>query len=330
MTMSRPVAAGIAVALFSWALVPCTSSDKGRVVIEFTRILCPIDLSAAATRALVHAAALARWYSASLIILHVQPQPDERVNSGYPGGAELRRAQPKIEEDILAEMAAIVERIGATALKPAFEVAHGRVHRVIVERASAMQADLLVLGTHGSGGYDRALLGSVTEKVIRTATCPVLTVPPGCLPTPAQVAFKRVLCPVDFSPSSLKALHYALDLAEQSHGCVSVLHVLEYMDPAEPREHVDDRIRIDRQHFVEHARQRVHELMSGDRPWCDVKESVVCDERAYTAIIERANAGADLIVMGAQGTGGNELTIYGSNTQQVVRTATCPVLSVRA
>ena len=70
-----------------------------------------------------------------------------------------------------------------------------------------MRADLLVMGTHGRSGVDRWLMGSVTERVLRKSRCPVLTVPsglPDAVPATA-VLFKRMVCPVDFSDSSMRA-----------------------------------------------------------------------------------------------------------------------------
>ncbi|RPI49975.1 MAG: universal stress protein [Acidobacteria bacterium] len=103
------------------------------------------------------------------------------------------------------------------------------------------------------------------------------------------------------------------------------------MDPEEPCEHVDFDIRKHRQHFIDHARQRLHaQLAQEPTTWCEIEELVAID-RAYKAILQTAAASkADLIVMGAQGTGGVELMLYGSNTQNVLRAAPCPVLTVHA
>ena len=93
-----------------------------------------------------------------------------------------------------------------------------------------MNADLLVLGTHGRSGFERLLLGSVTEKVLRRAPCPVLTVPrhhPEAVPPP-PVLFKRIVCPLDFSDSSLRALEYALSLAQEADAHLTAMHVIEY------------------------------------------------------------------------------------------------------
>src|SRR5262249_49240582 len=100
----------------------------------------------------------------------------------------------------------------------------------ILAQAADMSADLLVLGTHGRSGFERLFLGSVTEKVLRKASCPVLTVPPG-LPdaVPASpIRYACILCPVDFSESSLRALEYALSLAQETDARLAVLHVVSH------------------------------------------------------------------------------------------------------
>jgi nucleotide-binding universal stress UspA family protein len=209
--------------------------------------------------------------------------------------------------------------------------AEGRAHEVIVRRAQTRSAGLVVMGTHGRSGFSRLFLGSVTEKVLRTASCPVLTVPPAApAMAVAAVTFNEILCAVDYSPSALAALRHALELGQRAGGRVTALYALEYLDPEEPCEHVDFDIRRHREHFVEHARQRLHALVARESTTtgCAIEEVVVID-RAYKAVLQRAAASrADLIVMGAQGTGGVELMLYGSNTQHVVRTAECPVLTV--
>ena len=299
-------------------------------MVEFKHILCPIDFSDASQRALTYAAALATWYQAELQVVHVAPAVDEGLVIGPDGGlVEPRRQQSS--EALAVEVRGAMEAVGATGLTEVL-AADGRTHDVIVERARAHGADLLVIGTHGRSGFNRLLLGSVTEKVLRVAPCPVLTVPAAApAMTSSAVTFKRILCPIDFSPSALKALSYALTLAREANGVVTVLYALEYMDPEEPCEHVDFDIRRRRQHFIEHARARLHALVAGlDATWCDIEE-VVAIGRAYRMVLQHAAASnAELIVMGAQGTTGVELMLYGSNTQHVLRGATCPVLTVHA
>jgi nucleotide-binding universal stress UspA family protein len=294
-------------------------------------VLCPVDFSETSQRALQVAAAIAASYGAALEVIHVVPGfPETLAASGPDRMPGLGHIHPLTHDEVDRELRRSIEMAGASTLRPAVLALTGRPHDAILDRARTTQADLLVLGTHGRSGFSRFWLGSVTEKVLCSAECPVLTVPPAASPL-APVAFTNILCAVDFSPSALKALDYALDFGRRAHGCVSVLYALEYLDPQEPCEHVDYDIRRHRQHFLEHARDRLHaSLASARTSACDLQELVVVD-RAYKAVLRRAGEWpADLIVMGAQGSAGIELMLYGSNTQHVVRAATCPVLTVRA
>jgi nucleotide-binding universal stress UspA family protein len=300
-------------------------------VIQFRRILCPVDLSETSIRALTYAAALASWYDAQLEVLHVVPAPEEALASGY-AAVVGPSDHPASHDAVVAEIRRSLEAVGATNLNPAVRVEEGPAHERIVQRAHAQPADLLVVGTHGRGGFSRALLGSVTEKVLRTAPCPVLTVPRAAPAlTTAAVALTRIVCGIDYSPSARAALRYALELGRQAGGSVTALYALEYMDPEEPCEHVDFDIRQRHQHFVDHARRRLHAELGRELAMPCAVEEVVAIDRAYRAILRQAEMSkADLIVMGAQGTGGLELMLYGSNTQHVLRGASCPVLTVHA
>ncbi len=134
---------------------------------------------------------------------------------------------------------------------------------------------------------------------------------------------------MDFSPSALQAFGFALDLARQAGGSVTLLHAIEWLAD-EARAHAHFNVQEYRQHLAEDAHARLQALLAEQaRTGCDAKDVVVTG-RAYRKILETAAAQeADLIVMGAQGRGGMELTLFGSTTQQVVRSATCPVLTVR-
>jgi nucleotide-binding universal stress UspA family protein len=205
-------------------------------VIAFKHILCPVDFSDTSARALTYATAFAAWYEAQLTVLHVATTFDEPLEP-LPIGDAARAPHPGSRDDIIARLRRSIEQAGATALNARPLAQEGRASESIVNCGAAMKADLLVMGTHGLGGFHRLLLGSVTEKVVRTATCPVLTVPPPVpATTPGPILFKRILCPIDYSPSALKALEYALELGRQAHGCVTVLYALEYMDPEESLE----------------------------------------------------------------------------------------------
>ena len=299
-------------------------------MVEFKNILCPIDLSDASVRPLAYAAAFARWYEARLTVLHVVPTFDPmQVRSGSLGDP-VHIVRPIAREQVLDELRAALGAAQTETLDVTLAAEAGSTVPTIVDRAVTMPADLLVMGTHGRSGFDRFLLGSVTEKVLRKAPCPILTVPPHApAKAPVEVTFKRILCPVDFSPSALQAFGFALDLARQAGGSVTVLHAIEWLAD-EARAHADFNVQDYRQHLVEDAHARLQALIAEQPRTECATEDVVVAGRAYREILETAAAlEADLIVMGAQGRGGVGLTLFGSTTQQVVRAATCAVLTVR-
>jgi nucleotide-binding universal stress UspA family protein len=137
---------------------------------------------------------------------------------------------PVDRDQLLADTKAFAETESAPGITIEAVVREGNTAGEILEQATSMKADLLVIGTHGRSGFERVVLGSVAEKVLRKATCPVLTVPkrvPDAVPA-GPVLYKRILCPVDFSDSSLNALKYAMSMAQEADGQLTVLHVVEH------------------------------------------------------------------------------------------------------
>jgi nucleotide-binding universal stress UspA family protein len=300
-------------------------------VVEFKNILCPIDLSDASMRLLSYAVAFARWYEARLTVLHVVPTFDTlQVRSGSLGDS-VRMVYPMPREEILGELRRAVDAAGAGTLDVALAAEAGDPAATIVDHVVRVAADLLVVGTHGRGGFDRLLLGSVSEKVLRKAPCPILTVPPHApSAAPEEVVFRRILCPMDFSPSAMQAFGFAVDLARQANGFVTVLHVIEWLAEEEPRAHAHFKVSEYRQHLTADAHARLQKLLADEpRTWCETEDAVAIG-RAHREILAMAAAKqADLIVMGAQGRGGVGLAMFGSTSQQVARLATCPLLTVR-
>lgn len=121
------------------------------------------------------------------------------------------------------------------------------------------------MGTHGRRGFKRILLGSVAEAVLREAPCPVLTVPPHVPATVSEaVTFKRILCPIYFSPSALQALGFALDLARQADGRVTLLHAVEWPADEEHRASIHFDVPAYRRHLVDDVQERLRSLVAGE------------------------------------------------------------------
>ncbi len=295
-------------------------------MIRIAHVLCPVDFSEISQHALDHAAAIARWYEARLTLLYVFANlPTMDLPPLVLEDADRERLLSD-----LRQMAAAVPR----DVPVEFSIQEaGFVHEEILAQLGATHADLLVLGTHGRSGFQRLFLGSVTEKVIRKTTCPTLVVPPRAPDVPAgsPIQFRRILCAVDFSESSLDALAHAINMAEEANAQLTVLHVVEFplMLNVEPTMPAVDLSRL-REAAASDGRRKLEELIPEEaRTYCTLDTAVV-EGRAYREILRQATERqSDLIVMGAHGRGALDLLVFGSTTHHVIRASACPVLIVR-
>jgi nucleotide-binding universal stress UspA family protein len=300
-------------------------------MIEIRRILCPTDLSDVAPRAFDHALALARYHQAEVELAYVSEPllPGPVAPASYPPWAVL---DPAVRGRLQSALEALSAPAREKGVPVHFGVYEGRVVPEILGRARSWPADVVVMGTHGRSGFERWVLGSVTEKVLRKAPCPVLTVPPpaGELHPDGSVLFRRIVCPVDFSGASLTALAYALKLAEESCAEITVLHVLEWMVEDEPGARMAGfDVPEFRRYLEKDARDRLKTIVPEDaHNWCRPREEVV-GGRPWREVLRVAEeARADLVVMGVRGRNPVDLAVFGSTTQHVVRGARCPVLVV--
>lgn len=297
-------------------------------MIEIEQILCPVDLSEISGQALRDAVILARWYEAAVTVLEVVSEP-------FPPTPFAPATAATLTPDERADFENGLETFVAGLVKDGVDltttVKEGRVVQEILQTARALPADLIVLGTHGRSGFERLLLGSVTERVLRKATCPVLAVPPNsAAATDRPSPFRDVLCAIDFSPASLNALGYALSIAQEAGGRLALLHVLDWpVDRAEPAGVASD-LHAYRRHLQDEAFRELRAAVPDEaRNWCEPVELVIVG-KPYQEILKIAHErDIDLIVMGVHGRRAAELHVFGSTTDHVVREAPCPVLTIR-
>jgi nucleotide-binding universal stress UspA family protein len=281
-------------------------------------ILCPVDFSDFSQRALRHATSLARWYGADIHALYVaQSLPTlwhlpPHLDGPPPPDPALARLRD--------ELHAFLAPTHAAGVSAEASVVDGQPAAAILDHARRNPADLVVMGTHGRGGVGRLVLGSVAETVLRHAPCPVLTVRSAERWLSARAPFRRILCPVDFSPASDAALAHALSLAAQLDADITLLHVVE----PPHRGLVEDAEQAIR------AGERLRRAMPADaRDWCRPREVLAVAGRVSEAILDEARKShADLIVMGVQGRRALGVMLFGSNTHEVVRHAECPVMTL--
>jgi nucleotide-binding universal stress UspA family protein len=283
------------------------------------RILVPTDFSAPADAALSYARLLARTFDASLHLLHVTGAPSTAprptVDSRDRVPAALRELRDRLTADDRSPDVAI---LAIEAPDPA---------RQIVRTARSMDASVIVMGTHGRGGLARVLMGSVAEKVVRTAPCPVLTTN-AALRAPAK-GFRRILVPTDFSAPSDVALDCARRIAAGFAASVHLLHVLAE-GSASDSELFDSEPPEARSMRLTDARDRLRRRITpDDRVRLRATTEVIFGSPAQIIVDFAADNHFDLIVMGTHGRTGMAHLLVGSVAERVVRTAGCPVFATQ-
>lgn len=301
----------------------------------FTKILCPLDLSDFSKRAFEHGLVLARWYDAEVVALHVfsswVPPGDL---STYPA---WMRQVPQARVQIDAELRDQLQPAVDAGIEAPLVTRQGEPSAEILACARSMNADLIVLSTHGRSGFDRLALGSVTEKVLRKASCPVLVVPVEREDKEREperkapfAGYRRIVCAEDFSDQSIRALDFAVSLAEHGRAALTLVHVVEVADDPDVQVGGTSPLATLRRERVERAAASLRRL-AAERTASGAKlEEVVRLGTAHREILAVAEeTGADLVVMGVRGRGAIDMTLFGSTTNQVVRRARCDVLTVR-
>ena len=278
-----------------------------------SRILCPIDFDEHSGRAVARAQDLARRHGAELRLLHVLPVRAESILLPRPA------AGPQSDAAAHAHLAELAGMIRESGVRCTVALAHGDPAFQILQDARELDADVIVMATHGRKGVPRVVLGSVTEAVLHATPCPLLTIPPRSGGSGAS--FRRVLCAVDFSPSSTTTFNHALAMVQEAFGELTVLNVIDPAfssgDPEASRERVGAALAS--------LRQRVPEQAAA---WCVLKDAVRLGETASEILRQAAADEADLIVVGAHSRRPAVAAMVGSCADRVIRESGCPVLAV--
>lgn len=295
---------------------------------RISRILVPTDFSATSDEALAYAKRLAERFGAWLHVVHAFEDPFTTAAFAAemytPLPVSMRESMVKDCEQRLAERLTPEEkaRYHGTA-----EIVVGTPAKAVVEYAATVGADLIVMGTHGRGGMAHVLLGSVAERVVRTAACPVLTI----REAPAG-GIKRILVPTDFSETSDGALEFAYLLAEQFDASLQLLHVLDdpFVTEGLAAEAYMTEAPVLRTAMLRDAQERLAHRAVPRKPGAlRIDTEVLFGHGAKTIAEYASTAGIDLIVMGTHGRTGVAHLLLGSVAERVVRTAPCPVLTAR-
>lgn len=275
------------------------------------KILLPTDLSELSLSVFPWAVSFAEGFDATIVLLYADPfaDPIDLVGGGFTV------SDPERVDSMKSLARKTLERHAAELLP---ETIHRELvidvdapYRSIVRQAES--ADVVIMGTHGRTGWRRALLGSVTETVLRETTTPVLAIR-GLEGEGRQAppTFTRIVCPVNYTDMALLALAHAVDVASVFGSEIILVHVVE--DRAD--------------HAEEHAERLEAWIPSEVARRMKSRRLVRKGDPAEEVLDLARKESADLIVVGAQHKRFSDTTVVGVTTERITRHATCPVLTV--
>lgn len=304
---------------------------------QLSQILVPVDFSECSGLAVRLAGRFAGVFKAEVDLLHVVelPEfiPDEDAANGALASQQLVELAEKHGRAKLEALVADCARQGLKIRRAMTE--RGRPSDVVVDVAKRGNYDLVAIATHGRTGFTRVLLGSVAERIVRHAACPVLTTRAPSLK--AHSTPRRVLVPVDYSPSSRGALDYAAFLAKTFGAELDVVHVWD-----RPAYVSDDVVIQDRdgrrtslvEMIIENAEREMTDFLrksSGPKvnpPVEMPKHRLLSGEPVSTLLAELEKGAHDLVVIGTQGRTGLAHLLLGSVAERLVRLSSVPVVIV--
>jgi nucleotide-binding universal stress UspA family protein len=311
-----------------------TEAARKLSVPVFQSILYATDYSPSSMAALPFLRALARRYGATIHVLHVVA-PGSWSSAPMDSQSALETERSRAEW----EMKKLITGDALRGMRVSSAVEQGQFWEVLSAIIGERQVDLVVLGTHGRGGLKKLVLGSVAEEVFRRATCPVLTVGPHISDgARAEGTGAPVLFATDFSSGSEHALPYAVSLARTAGSPLVLVHAVSSALTAMPASMdsvaVDPRVAAEIITEIESAaRRQLGELLTEEEAR-ELKAEYVVESASAPELIlriaEKRQAG--IIVMGAHQASAHSLTSHlpWATASEVVRAASCPVLTVRS
>lgn len=296
--------------------------------INFQRILCATDLSNYSNQAVIQAIGMAKEFGATLYICHVIDLPLVTMH-----GVAFVYQENQIEEMKAGALNQIESLVADYDFDCNIIVDVGPVASSLCRLAKENSADLVIVSTHGHTGLKRLFLGSVTERLLRTISTPLLVVTPsGKTVSPVKqfkgFGFSQILVGCDFSAASDHAVSFGLSLAQEFEAVIHLVHVIEpfiYRDTMLTKSsQIESSLAVNG-----NCEERLEALVPQDaRNWCTIKTS--CESgKPFQVLKSYADDNQiDLIVLGVRGQSLVETLLLGSTTDRVIRNVSCPVLSV--
>ena len=285
----------------------------------FDKLLFPTDGSDGAAAVFDHVLALADAHDATVHVVNVADTTRESITT------VRGRVVDALEQAGAETVQQAATRASERGVPTVTEVLQGEPYRTIVDYADTYDIDLVVMPTHGRRGLERFLLGSTTERVVRRAEVPVLTIRPDDDVT-VRYPYRTVLVPTDGSDPAAAALDVGIDVATVAAAAVHLLSVVDVTSlGVDVRADIQAAALEEGAHdVVDAAAERANAAGIDSTTAVEFGGSVPAVVRSYIT-----DNDVDLVVVGTHGRTGFDRYVLGSVAEALVRTAPVPVLTVR-
>jgi len=289
-------------------------------MVPFRKILFPVDFSDRCLGAAHYVEALAGRFGAEVILLHVV-----ETTMGQPGDLDFGGMVASLQwEDRIARTQELLNHyleseLGFLNVQRRLET--GDPARAIVDISHKETVDLVMMPTHGYGGFRRFILGSVTAKVLHDVACPVWTgVHMENAPPLDEISIRSVVCAVDLTTKGEPPLRWSADLADEYGASLTLVHAVPGSE-ALPERLLDAELRT---HLISQARQQLTNIRGELSVPVEIEARAGDVQKVVSSIA--AEHKADLVVIGrGHHTGLGRLRTH---SYAIIRESPCPVLSV--
>jgi nucleotide-binding universal stress UspA family protein len=293
----------------------------------FKKLVVPLDGSPLAERALTVAAQLARHDGAQVVLVRVPVV--ERAYMPAADGYGLLYPEEYFgatSNEAFDYLKTVQGQQAGHGFPVAGEVVDGDPAGAIVDTARQYRADLITMSSHGYSGLTRWILGSVAERVLRDADCPVLVVR-------STETLRRILVTLDGSTISAHVLAPALDVAQALGASVTLLRVVPELSTGDVHDLDEYESGLGQRLAQEYQEEASHYLETHAQPFVRAGVDIECAVRSGPAasvilkLVEEKEI--DVVAMATHGRTGLRRWIYGSVTEKVLHSAGCSMLVVR-
>ncbi|MFB6167218.1 MAG: universal stress protein [Haloferacaceae archaeon] len=286
-------------------------------------MLVPTDGSECARVGARHGVRIADGFDATVHAVHVIDVGAGLTPLGLSQRTPARDDQRAAGEELINSVARLGDEIGVTVRT---ELIEGNPAESLHDYVTNNSIDFVAMGTRGRSNIERHLLGSVTERVVRTSPVPVLTArTENDLETPVEQDYTDILLPTRGGDGSELAVDHAVSIAARFDATLHVIYVVDVRSQAAKHD------TYELGELVDELRTAVTDAVTDRADEAGIDTRVAIQQGTPHSAIQRYadDHGVDLIIMGTHGRGRVEQFLLGSITERTIRTADVPVVTVR-